>query len=111
MNPYISENIKEAKDFLNRVEDMGLSALHIAERILDSNKLFIHDTPKAKIIKETLEKITKDFEDARSDAIKQNEAIPESYEKHINIANYLAALDYEKVQKLMSFWDKMNGTL
>ena len=110
-NRYISENIEEAKNYLNDMEKMGMSALHIADRILDSNKLFVHDPDKQKNVKETLDKITNEYNSAKNNAIKKSGDEPDSYEKHVNIANYLLSIHLERTQKLISFWDRLNQKL
>ena len=110
-NKQISENIEEAKEYLNDVESMGMSALNVADRILESNKLFVHNQEKIKEITGSIEKIMKDYNNAVADANRQNKEEPESYEKHIKIANYLATVRLEKTQKLINFWDRINDKL
>ncbi|MBD3195204.1 MAG: hypothetical protein GF317_09125 [Candidatus Lokiarchaeota archaeon] len=110
-NKNISENIEEAKNYLNSVEEMGMSALRVANRILDSNKVFVHLPEKQKEINETIDGILKDYENAKRDALSQINKEADSYEKHIEIANYLAQLELEKTQKLIAFWDRFNQKL
>ena len=110
-NKNITENNEEAKKYLNDVEVMGPSALRVADRILDSNKLFIHNPEKQKEMNETIDKITKDYNEAFEDAVKQSKEEPESYEKHVNLANYFIGIHLEKTQKLISFWDRLNQKL
>lgn len=111
VNKYISDNIDAAKNYVNSIEEMGIVALKIADRILDSNKLFVHAPEHQKTIDKELEEILKGYNDSKNNAITENEKEPESYEKHIKLANFFIKIDLEKTQKLISFWDRLNQKL
>ena len=109
MNEQLSESIKEAQSYLNQIEDMGEAALNIADRIITSCKIFLHDKQLDDFIAK-MSHMEADVETKIKDAEKKIGGLhgAGTYMFHQVLANYIINARIEKTTILLNYLDKLN---
>lgn len=109
-NKYIEESLEEAKGYLNKVEESGEPMLHIAERILESCKAFMHQ-PETKQYEDYLQKLDTEFSLKLREAKEKNDSEKDSFMKYYSMAQFVINLNVEKIQRIMNYLDRLNQKL
>ena len=109
-NKYIEESLKDAKEYLNQVEESGEPMLAVSERILQSCKSFMHQ-PETKQYEEYLGKLETEFDLKLREAKKKNDMEKDTFLKYYNMAQFVLNLRIEKIQRIMNYLDRLNQKL
>jgi len=104
---FILKNIKTAKEWLDKVGEIGETGFNQCDGILENLKAFIHDEVIWKKVQEKEEKIYKEFQKKSNEAkIKLKEV--DSLLQWNEGARYYMELRHWKSMELLSFWDKLS---
>ena len=106
-NEFILGNIKEAVNYLNRIEEIGEVAFNQCDGILSNLKSFIHDEIIWKKISEKEEKVYKEFQKKQNEAkakLKDADSLLQWNEG----AKYYMDLRNWKCNEMIAFWDKLS---
>jgi hypothetical protein len=104
---FILSSIKTAKEYLDKVGDIGEMGFNQCDGILSNLKSFIHDEVIWRKIQEKEEKVYKEFQKKTNEAKTKLKDI-DSLLQWNEGARYYAELRQWKSIELLSFWDKLS---
>jgi len=108
-NQFILDNIKEAKEWLDKVNhpQIGESGFNMCDGILSNLKSFIHDENIWKKINDKEEKVFREFNKKKDDAKVKLKDVDPLFQWNEG-AKFYANLRQWKSQEMLVFWDKLS---
>lgn len=107
VNKSVEEGIMEAKDILDKVEQIGDVAYNICDGILSNLKVFVHDDKIMDEINGFEAKVIKQYNIKKKEFVEKLKAKDPLYQWQDGLKCYMELRQWKSME-MLSFWDRLS---